>query len=216
MRFGQIDCCQRLYKVAQSPINRPIWSHWRGLKINAQQWLFNYSVWSLFILNFKRGWVQTQCDQIGRFIGLWATFYSVWQQLICPNLPHSLAIFVNVPKSFIFLVKSLLGYFYRHLVIFFSSHWSRDHWILGQTFNTLSLHFWCVFQQRVFFCITLMVQLWHFWRIVCFISKNKIVTVKQTQDALVLDIWIAHNLPSCNHHGYSWPREKQQSHFTYL
>ena len=24
-RFGQINCCQ---KRAQSPINRPIWSHW--------------------------------------------------------------------------------------------------------------------------------------------------------------------------------------------
>ena len=30
-----------------------------------------------------------QCDQIGRFIGLWATFQSLWQQLICPILPHS-------------------------------------------------------------------------------------------------------------------------------
>ena len=30
-----------------------------------------------------------QCDQIGRFIGLWATYHSLWQQLICPNLPHS-------------------------------------------------------------------------------------------------------------------------------
>ena len=27
-----------------------------------------------------------QCDQIGWFIGLWATFQSFWQQLICPNL----------------------------------------------------------------------------------------------------------------------------------
>ena len=26
--FGQINCWQRLWKVAQSPINRPIWSHW--------------------------------------------------------------------------------------------------------------------------------------------------------------------------------------------
>ena len=26
-RFGQINCCQRLLKVPQSPINRPIWSH---------------------------------------------------------------------------------------------------------------------------------------------------------------------------------------------
>ena len=30
-----------------------------------------------------------QCDQIGRFIGLWATFQSICQQLICPNIPHS-------------------------------------------------------------------------------------------------------------------------------
>ena len=30
-RFGQIQCCQRLLKVAQSPINCPIWSHWLWL-----------------------------------------------------------------------------------------------------------------------------------------------------------------------------------------
>ena len=45
------------------------------------------------------------CDQIGRFIGLWATFSCLWQQLICPNLPHSKVIFVKVSKSIIFLVK---------------------------------------------------------------------------------------------------------------
>ena len=28
LKNGQIDCCQRLWKVTQSPINRPIWSHW--------------------------------------------------------------------------------------------------------------------------------------------------------------------------------------------
>ena len=47
-------------KLARSPINRPIWSHW--------------------------------------------------------------TIFVKVSKSIIFLVKSILGNFYRHLVIFFWSH----------------------------------------------------------------------------------------------
>ena len=26
--FGQNNCCQRLWKVAQSAINHPIWSHW--------------------------------------------------------------------------------------------------------------------------------------------------------------------------------------------
>ena len=68
-----------------------------------------------------------QCDQIGQFIGLWATFQSHWQQLICPNLPHS--IIVKVSKSFIFLVKSVLGNFSRHVVIYVWSHWPRiTHW----------------------------------------------------------------------------------------
>ena len=30
-----------------------------------------------------------QCDQIGQFIGLRETFQKLWQQLVCPNLPHS-------------------------------------------------------------------------------------------------------------------------------
>ena len=64
-----------------------------------------------------------QCDQIGRFIGLWAIFWSLWLQLICPNFQHSKAIFVKVLKSIIFLVKSFLGNFYRNLAIFFWSHW---------------------------------------------------------------------------------------------
>ena len=59
-----------------------------------------------------------QCDQIGRFIGICATFQSLMQQLICPNLPHSLAIFVKVSKSLFLLVKSFLGNFYRHLAFF--------------------------------------------------------------------------------------------------
>ena len=49
-----------------------------------------------------------QCDQIGRFIGLWATFQSLGQQLVCPNLPHSL----------ILQMKSFLGNFYIHLATF--------------------------------------------------------------------------------------------------
>ena len=52
-----------------------------------------------------------QCDRIGQFIGLWATFQSLWQQLICPNLLHSKAIFLKVSKSLFFRVKSFLGNF---------------------------------------------------------------------------------------------------------
>ena len=44
---------------------------------------------SIFIKNFWSTLRHAQCDQIGRFIGLCATFQSLWQQLICPNLLHS-------------------------------------------------------------------------------------------------------------------------------
>ena len=76
--------------------------------------LFHFKIWSR--------WTWQQCDQIGRFI--WATFRSLWQQVVCPNLPHSQAIFVKVSKSLIFLVKSFLGNFYRHLANFYWSHWT--------------------------------------------------------------------------------------------
>ena len=65
-----------------------------------------------------------QCAQIVRFIGVWETFQSLWQQLICPNLPPTfLGNFVKVSKSIIFLVKSFLGNFYRHLATFYWSQW---------------------------------------------------------------------------------------------
>ena len=51
------------------------------------------------------------------------TFGHFSKPLFCPKLPHSQAIFVKVSKSWIFLVKSFLGYFYRHLAIFDWSHW---------------------------------------------------------------------------------------------
>ena len=54
-----------------------------------------------------------QCDQIGRFITLWANFQSMWQQLFGPNCSH----LGNFCKG----VK-ILGNFYRHLATFY---WSR-------------------------------------------------------------------------------------------
>ena len=41
-RFGQINCCQKLLKVAQSTINRQIWLHWSLVKalILLYLWLF--------------------------------------------------------------------------------------------------------------------------------------------------------------------------------
>ena len=55
--------------------------------------------------------------------GLRVTFQSLWQQLICPNRPHSYAIIVKVSKSLIFQAKSFLVKFKRHLATFYWSHW---------------------------------------------------------------------------------------------
>ena len=63
-----------------------------------------------------------QRDQIGQFIALWATLQSLWQQSVCPKLPHSQAIYVKVSKSFIFS-EIILGNFYGHLATFYWSHW---------------------------------------------------------------------------------------------
>ena len=65
-----------------------------------------------------------ECAQIGRFIALWATFQSRWQQLFCPNCTHCEAIFVKVSKSFIFLVKSFWATF-TDIWQFFSGHTSK-------------------------------------------------------------------------------------------
>ena len=59
---------------------------------------------------------------LGDLLDFGQLFKAFWQQLICPNLPHSKAIFVKVLKSISFLVKSFLGKFCRHLAIFFWSH----------------------------------------------------------------------------------------------
>ena len=64
-----------------------------------------------------------QCDQIGRCIAHWATFHSLWQQLICPHLPHSEAIFCKGVKIYHFSSEIILGNFFRHLAIF-SGHTS--------------------------------------------------------------------------------------------
>ena len=82
------------------------------------------------------------CDQIGRFIGLWATFSSLWQQLICPNLPHSKAIFVKVSKFIIFLVKSFWATFID-IWRFFSGLNDRDTYttrMLSRPWSTYLMH----------------------------------------------------------------------------
>ena len=52
-----------------------------------------------------------QCNQIGRFIGIWATFQSLWQQLIWPNLPTFLDNFFKGVKIYHFYSEILFGQF---------------------------------------------------------------------------------------------------------
>ena len=58
-----------------------------------------------------------QCDHIGRFIALWATFKSLWQKLFTQITHIFWQFLVKLSKFFIFLVKSFLGNFYRHFTV---------------------------------------------------------------------------------------------------
>ena len=87
-----------------------------------------------------------QCDQIWRFIGLWASIKCFWH-----HLPKSLTFLWNFCegiKIYHFLVKSFLGKFYRHLEIFFWSHWlvhqMKHFWFLN--FKEISISFQKCFQ----------------------------------------------------------------------
>ena len=63
--------------------------------------------------------------RLGDFLDFGQLFKAFGSNSICPNLPHFLAIYAKVSKSIIFLVKSFLGNFDRHLAIF-SDHTEFD------------------------------------------------------------------------------------------
>ena len=63
-----------------------------------------------------------QCDQIGRFIKLWAAFQSLRPQLICINLLHSEAIFVKVSKTLIFSSEIIFWATFIDIWRFFTGH----------------------------------------------------------------------------------------------
>ena len=53
--------------------------------------------------------VKDQCDQIGRYIALWGTFQSLWQQLCCPNRRRFSQFWLSCQNL------SFWGNFYRNL-----------------------------------------------------------------------------------------------------
>ena len=80
-RCGQINCCQRLWKVAQSPINCPIWSH--CLNLNPQ-----CTVWIGFI-KAKITWPRCNLYSFGCTICSWSLGSSKF------NLPATILMFWN-------------------------------------------------------------------------------------------------------------------------
>ena len=74
-RFGQINCCQRLWKVAESPINYPIWSHCSPLTL--------YDIpWSSLIEG-DEGLI----DPSGKLLCLWQT-KKIMQHML-DNIPYT-------------------------------------------------------------------------------------------------------------------------------
>ena len=63
------------------------------------------------------GWPTISLTRLGHLLDF-GHILSLWQQLICPNLPHSQA-FCKGVKIYLFFIKITLGNFYnRHLAIF--------------------------------------------------------------------------------------------------
>ena len=58
-----------------------------------------------------------QCDQIGRFFALWATF-KAFGKINLPKSPTFLGKFCKGVKIYHFSREIILGNFYRHLAIF--------------------------------------------------------------------------------------------------
>ena len=59
-----------------------------------------------------------QCDRIWRFIGLWSTIQSQWQQLFYPKRPTLLGNFCKGVKIDHFSTEIFFRQPYRHLAIF--------------------------------------------------------------------------------------------------
>ena len=97
--FSAMRICQIAHKIGQSKLKTLANTNWTLSKwpkyFNVVVKWRNFAksghtvkpypsdgIWSAIIS-------ANQCDQIWRFIGLWATFKCFWQHLICTNLSHS-------------------------------------------------------------------------------------------------------------------------------
>ena len=90
-------------------------------------------MWNAIWCRFSCHSSWAQCDQIRRFIGLWATFQSLWQQLICPILLHSYEFFCKGVEIFIFFQWNHFWATFIDILLVTL--------VLGKTFVQMSLSF---------------------------------------------------------------------------
>ena len=104
-------------KISTTKISKILYCHFLFLPRSA---LPSHSgSWNRYLENDN----DIQCDQIGQFFGLWATFQSLWQAFILPKSPTFLGNFCKGVKIFHFSSELILGNFYKHLATFYWSHW---------------------------------------------------------------------------------------------
>ena len=116
-QFGQNNCRHWLWKVAQIAINRPIWSHWRGLKLgNSQKYhnhIFNGSVWKS----------SGKVEEVARDRKVVSSD---------PKTRYKLIIFKNVPIPAYFYLFSFFSNNLQNKNCWLQRDWNTDHWTRRQ------------------------------------------------------------------------------------
>ena len=115
--------------------------------------------------------VRNQCDQIGWLLHF-GQLFKVYGNNYLAKISHILGHFAKELKSFIFLVKSFLGNFYRHLATF---NWSH---CLIAPFNAHLSTTWVVHSKPFFSVINSVMpsvtRLGNFWK---FLATNALSKV---------------------------------------
>ena len=107
--------------------------HFTGEQINKQFLFlqqFILSLWDMFSEYCKSSYYHMEHFVVYRHWAIYCTFGNFSKPvatIILPKLPTFQSNFVKVSKSFIFLVKSFLGNFCRHLATFYRSHCDCQH-----------------------------------------------------------------------------------------
>ena len=73
--------------------------------------------------DFHAEWDHDQCDQIGRFFGLWTTFKKPLSTINLPKCLSFLGNFCKAVKIFNFTCEIIFGQLLQYLAIFYWSHW---------------------------------------------------------------------------------------------